>query len=129
VLAGVRPEEVTEWRREEALTVVGGGFDRPVDEQAQAAEIAVERGKRAVESGRHAAIVLDSLDALPPAAARRVFGAARSLEEGGSLTVIASTGLAAEPQRVATTQIVLEAGGDGPKLAPASGTLHADRLK
>ena len=128
VLAGVRPEEVTEWRREEALTVVGGAFDRPVDEQAQAAEIAVERGKRAVESGRHAAIVLDSLDALPPAVARRVFGAARCLEEGGSLTVIASTGLAAEPQRLATTQVVLEAGGDGPKLAPGSGALHADRL-
>jgi transcription termination factor Rho len=128
VLAGVRPEEVTEWRREDKLTVVGGAFDRPVDEQAQAAEIAVERGKRAVESGRHAAIVLDSLDALPPAAARRVFGAARALEEGGSLTVIASTGLAGEPQRLATTQIVLEPGGDGPKLAPGSGTLNADRL-
>ncbi len=84
-----------------------------MDEQAQAAEIAVERGKRAVESGRHAAIVLDSLDALPPAVARRVFGAARRLEEGGSLTVIASTGLAGEPQRLATTQIVLEGGGDG----------------
>ena len=128
VLAGVRPEEVTEWRREEKLTVVGGAFDRPVDEQAQAAEIAVERGKRAVESGRHAAVVLDSLDALPPAVARRVFGAARAPEEGGSLTVIASTGLAGEPQRLATTQIVLEAGSDGPKLAPGSGTLHADRL-
>ena len=128
VLAGVRPEEVTEWRREEKLTVVGGGFDRPVEEQAQAAEIAVERGKRAVESGRHAAIVLDSLDALPPAAARRVFGAARKLEEGGSLTVIASTGLAGEPQRLATTQVILEAADDGPKLATGSGTLHADRL-
>jgi hypothetical protein len=61
--------------------------------------------------------------------ARRVFGAARSLEEGGSLTVIASTGLAGEPQRLATTQIVLEPGGDGPKLAAGSGALHADRLK
>lgn len=129
VLAGVRPEEETEWRREESLRVVGGAFDRPVDEQAQAAEIAVERAKRQVESGGHAAIVLDSLDALPPAAARRVFGAARRLEEGGSLTVIASTGLAAEPQRQATTQIVLEGdGGDAPRLASASGTLRADQL-
>ncbi|MDQ3936423.1 MAG: transcription termination factor Rho, partial [Actinomycetota bacterium] len=128
VLAGVRPEEVTEWRREEKLTVVGGAFDRPVDEQAQAAEIAVERGKRAVESGRHAAIVLDSLDALPPAVARRVFGAARCTEEGGTLTVVASTGMAGEPQRLATTQVVLEPGSGGPKLAPGSGTLHADRL-
>jgi transcription termination factor Rho len=130
VLAGVRPEEVTEWRREESLRVVGGAFDRPVDEQSQAAEIAVERAKRRVESGGHAAIVLDSLDALPPAVARRLFGAARCLEEGGTLTVIASTGLAGEPQRLATTQIVLEGDGGGKlKLAPSSGTLQADRLK
>ncbi|MEA2375486.1 MAG: transcription termination factor Rho, partial [Thermoleophilaceae bacterium] len=131
LLAGVRPEEVTEWRRDESVAVVGGGFDRPLEEQGQAAEIAVERAKRAAETGRHAAIVLDSLDALQPAVARRVFAAARCLEEGGSITVIASTGLAAEPQRLATTRIVLEAGEPGPHppvLAPASGTLRADRL-
>ena len=131
VLAGVRPEEVTEWKRDSAVTVAGGGFDRPVDEQAQAAESAVERGKRAVEAGRHAVIVIDSLDALPPAAARRVFGAARATEEAGTLTVIASTGTAGEPLRHATTRIVLEPGsGDGkpPQLAPASGTLRADLL-
>ena len=131
LLAGVRPEEVTEWRRDESVAVVGGGFDRPLEEQGQAAEIAVERAKRAAESGRHAAIVLDSLDALSPAVARRVFAAARCLEEGGSVTVIASTGLAAEPQRLATTRIVLEAGEPGPHppvLAPSSGTLRADRL-
>jgi transcription termination factor Rho len=137
VLAGARPEEVTEWRRDSDLPVVGGGFDRPVEDQAQTAEIAVERAKRAVESGRHAAIVLDSLDALPPAAARRLFGAARCAEEGGSLTIVASTGLAGEPQRLATTRIVLEPadpaepGAPGPRppvLAPGSGTLRADRL-
>lgn len=131
LLAGVRPEEVTEWRRDESVAVVGGGFDRPLEEQGQAAEIAVERAKRTAETGRHAAIVLDSLDALPPAVARRVFAAARCLEEGGSVTVIASTGLAAEPQRLATTRIVLEAGEPGPHppvLAPSSGTLRADRL-
>ncbi|MEA2421158.1 MAG: transcription termination factor Rho [Thermoleophilaceae bacterium] len=133
VLAGVRPEEVTEWKRDSAVTVAGGGFDRPMDEQAQAADSAVERGKRAVEAGRHAVVVIDSLDALPPAAARRVFGAARATEEAGSLTVIASTGMAGEPLRQATTRIVLEPGdSSGPapaRLAPASGTLRADLLK
>ena len=136
VLAGVRPEEVTEWKRDSSVTVAGGGFDRPVDEQAQAAESAVERGKRAVEAGRHSVIVVDSLDALPPAAARRVFGAARATEEAGTLTVIASTGTAGEPLRQATTRIVLEPAEDGkaggpqpPKLAPSSGTLRADLLK
>jgi transcription termination factor Rho len=131
LLAGVRPEEVTEWRRDSEVTIVGGGFDRPVDEQAQAAETAVERAKRRAESGGHAAIVLDSLDALPPSVARRVFGAARNLEEGGSVTVIASTGLAGEPQRLATTRIVLEPGEAGPHpptLSASSGTLRADRL-
>ncbi|MEA2349990.1 MAG: transcription termination factor Rho, partial [Thermoleophilaceae bacterium] len=131
LLAGVRPEEVTEWRRDSEVTIVGGGFDRSVDEQSQAAETAVERAKRRAESGGHAAIVLDSLDALPPPVARRVFGAARALEEGGSLTVIASTGLAGEPQRLATTRIVLEPGDPSPHpptLAASSGTLRADRL-
>jgi transcription termination factor Rho len=133
VLAGVRPEEVTEWKRDSAVTIAGGGFDRPVDEQAQAAESAVERGKRAVEAGGHAVVVVDSLDALPPAAARRVFGAARATEEAGTLTVIASTGMAGEPLRQATTRIVLEPStGDGPhppQLTAASGTLRADLLK
>jgi transcription termination factor Rho len=134
VLAGVRPEEVTEWKRDSAVTVAGGGFDRPVDEQAQAAESAIERGKRAAESGAHAVVVVDSLDALPPAAARRVFGAARATEEAGTLTVIASTGTAGEPLRQATTRIVLEPGDTAsgpqpPKLAPHSGTLRADLLK
>src|SRR3954447_8229788 len=135
VLAGARPEEVTEWNRDSAVTVAGGGFDRPVEEQGQVAESAVERGKRAAESGAHAVIVLDSLDALPPAAARRVFGAARATEEAGTLTVIASTGTAGEPLRQATTRIVLEPPADSaggpqpPKLAPVSGTLRADLLK
>ncbi len=130
VLAGVRPEEVTEWRREDGLAVAGGGFDRPIDEQAQAAEMAVERAKRAAESGRDAVIVIDGLDALPAGAGRRVFAAARNTEEAGSVTVIASTGLAGEPQRVATTRIILEPGGspDKPQLAPASGTLRAESL-
>jgi transcription termination factor Rho len=134
VLAGVRPEEVTEWKRDSDVRVAGGGFDRAVDEQAQAAESAVERGKRAAEGGRHAVVVIDSLDALPPAVARRVFGAARATEEAGTLTVIASTGAAGEPLRQATTRIVLDMAEDAsgphpPKLAAASGTLRADLLK
>ena len=129
VLAGARPEEVTEWRRDSHIPVAGGAFDRPIDEQAQAAEMAAERGKRAVETGRHAVIVIDSLDALPPSVARRVFGAARATEEGGTLTIFASTGLSGEPMRLATTRIVLDPSEDGrPRLAPVSGTLRADLL-
>jgi transcription termination factor Rho len=125
VLAGALPEEVTEWRRSEALEVAGGGFDRSPDAQAQAAELAVERAKRRVERGGHAVVLVDSLEALPAGARRRVFGAGRATEEGGTLTVIAAVGGEREPLRWATTRVVL--GPDG-KLAPESGTVRADAL-
>jgi transcription termination factor Rho len=132
VLAGVRPEEVTEWRRGLSVPVAGGGFDRPVAEQAQAAEMAIERGKRVAERGGHAAVLVDSLESLPPAAARRVFGAARNTEEAGSLTVIGTTGPIGELQRMATTRIVLGAAtgeGQPPLVAEASsGTTHRHLL-
>jgi transcription termination factor Rho len=125
VLAGVRPEEVTEWKRSE-LTVAGGGFDRPPDELAQIADMAVERGKRIAERGGDAVIVLDGLDALAPSVARRVFGAARNTEEAGSLTIVAATGSGGELQRLATTRVVLTA--DGTLDPAASGTLRAELL-
>src|SRR5262249_14402713 len=108
ILAGVRPEEVTEWQRADGFTVAGGAFHGSMDAQSQVAEMAVERAKRAVEQGRDAVIVVDALDSLPAGVARRVFGAARKVEEGGSLTVIAAVGESSEPLRVATTRIVLE---------------------
>jgi transcription termination factor Rho len=126
VLAGARPEEVTDWRAHEGLDVVGGSFERSADAQTQAAELAVERAKRRVERGGHAALLIDSLDALPAGAQRRLFGAARATAEGGTLTVIAATGDSPEALRWATTRIVLEAGG---KVADAeSGTLRSDAL-
>ena len=126
VLAGVRPEEVTEWKRVEGLTVAGGGFDRPPDELGQIAEMAVERAKRIVERGGDAIVIVDGLDALAPAAARRVFGAARNTEEAGSLTIVAATGSAGELQRLATTRVVLTA--EGTLDAAASGTLRGELL-
>jgi transcription termination factor Rho len=120
VLAGVRPEEVGAWR-EDGQTVVGGSFERSPEAQAQAAELAVERAKRQVERGGHAAVVIDALDALPPGVRRRLFGAARATEEGGTLTVVAATGDDTEVLRWASTRLVLE--GSGP-----SGTLGAERL-
>src|SRR5215207_2379798 len=125
VLAGVRPEEVTEWRRNEGLSVAGGSFDRSPDAQAQAAELAVERAKRRVERGGHAAVLIDSLEALPGSARRRIFGAGRATEEGGTLTVVAVTGGGREELRWATTRVVLEPGG---KVSAESGTVRADAL-
>jgi transcription termination factor Rho len=125
VLAGALPEEVTEWRRSEGLEVAGGSFDRSPDAQAQAAELAVERAKRRVERGGHAVVLIDSLEALPAGARRRIFGAGRATEEGDTLTVIAAVGGEREALRWATTRVVLEPGG---KLSPESGTVRAEAL-
>ena len=111
VLIGERPEEVTEMRRAVHGDVFASTFDESVEEQ-RAAELAVERAKRLTETGRDVVILLDSITrltraynlALPtsgrtlsggidPAAlypAKRFIGAARNLEEGGSLTIIAT---------------------------------------
>jgi transcription termination factor Rho len=129
VLVGARPEEVTDWRRRATAPVYGGSFETSTEAQAQAAELAVERAKRTVERGGHAALVVDSLEALPPGAARRVFGAARNTEEGGSLTIVAATGTALEPQRFASTRVTLESPDGGVRVsAAASSTLRADLL-
>jgi transcription termination factor Rho len=125
VLAGVRPEEVTGWR-EAGFDIVGGSFERSPEAQAQAAELAVERAKRLVERGGHAAVVIDALDALPPGVRRRLFGAARATEEGGSLTMVAATGDDREALRWASTRLVL--GRPGQADADASGTLAVNRL-
>jgi transcription termination factor Rho len=126
VLVGVRPEEVTEWRRLDGVSVLGGSFDRSPETQAQAAELAAERAKRLVERGHHAALLIDSLDALPATAQRRVFGAARATEEGGTLTVVATADAGSQALRWATTRIVLEPSGKPAR--GESGTLNADRL-
>ena len=125
VLAGVRPEEVGEWRAT-GLDVAGGSFERSADAQTQAAELAIERAKRRVERGGHAGVIVDSLSALPGSAQRRLFGAARATAEGGTLTVIAATGDSEEALRWATTRVVLDPAGEP---GPRSGTLRADALQ
>lgn len=112
VLIGERPEEVTDVDRTVEAEVVASTFDEPVSSHVRAAEIALDRAKRLVELGRDVVILMDSLTRLaraynlvvnpsgrtlsggmdpsalyPP---KRFFGAARNLEEGGSLTIIAT---------------------------------------
>lgn len=127
VLAGVRPEEVAGWREAAGdAQVVGGSFERSPESLGHEAELAVERAKRIVERGKHAAVIVDSLASLPVAVARRVFGAARATAEGGTLTVIAAVGDAPEPLRWATTRVVLDGGSVD---SARSGTLNASSLK
>ncbi len=111
-LIGERPEEVTDMDRSVDAEVVASTFDEPITSHVRAAEIALDRAKRLVEMGRDVVILMDSLTRLaraynlvvnpsgrtlsggmdptalyPP---KRFFGAARNLEEGGSLTIIAT---------------------------------------
>jgi transcription termination factor Rho len=112
VLVGERPEEVTDMRRSVKGEIFSSTFDEPVEDHCRTAELALERAKRLVELGKHVMILLDSLTrlvraynlALPstgrtlsggvdPAALyppKRFFGAARNIENGGSLTIIAT---------------------------------------
>ena len=111
-LIGERPEEVTDMRRAVSGDVFASTFDDPVEEQCRVGELALERAKRLVELGRDVIILLDSITrltraynlALPtsgrtlsggidPAALyppKKFLGAARNIEEGGSLTIIAA---------------------------------------
>jgi transcription termination factor Rho len=110
VLVDERPEEVTDMQRSVKGEVIYSTFDRPAEEHTQVSELAIERAKRLVEQGRDVVIVLDSITRLArahnlatPASGRilsggvdsqalyppkRFFGAARNIEEGGSLTIL-----------------------------------------
>ncbi len=111
-LIGERPEEVTDMRRSVDGEVISSTFDDPVEDHTKVAEMALERAKRLVEGGRDVTILLDSITrlaraynlAVPPSGRtlsggidpialyppKRFFGAARNIEGGGSLTIIAT---------------------------------------
>ena len=127
VLAGVRPEETGDWPLEPAAAV---SFAASADAQAQAVEQAVEQGRRVAARGGDAVVLVDTLEGLPPAAARRALAAARNIVDGGSLTVIATAGA---PLGGETTVVALDAGltalGRFPALdLEGSGVLRADLL-
>jgi transcription termination factor Rho len=112
LLVDERPEEVTDMRRSVKGEVVASTFDRPSEEHTAVAELAIERAKRLVERGQDVVIILDGITRLAraynlaaPATGRimsggvdsgalyppkKFFGAARNIEEGGSLTILAT---------------------------------------
>lgn len=107
VLAGTRPEEISEWSTNglPAPSAVAPLGSSP-EVQSQAVEQAVEQGRRVAARGGDAVLIIDSLEQLPVAAARRALATARNLVDGGSLTVIAT---APEPLGGETTVIQLDA--------------------
>ncbi|MBM3718995.1 MAG: transcription termination factor Rho [Actinobacteria bacterium] len=112
LLIDERPEEVTDMRRTVRGEVIASTFDRPSDEHTHVAELAIEKAKRMVEMGEDVVIILDGITRLSraynlaaPASGRimsggidagalyppkKFFGAARNVEEGGSLTILAT---------------------------------------
>ncbi|MBV9121096.1 MAG: transcription termination factor Rho, partial [Chloroflexi bacterium] len=112
VLIGERPEEVTDWRRSIQAEVISSTFDEPTENHTRVAQMALERGRRLVEAGRHVVLLLDSITRMtraynldvPPSGRtlsggvdpsalqppKRFFGSARNIEDGGSLTIIAT---------------------------------------
>lgn len=112
VLVDERPEEVTDMQRTVDGEVIASTFDRPAEDHTTVAELAIERAKRLVEQGRDVVVLLDSMTRLgraynqaAPASGRilsggvdaaalyppkRFFGAARNIENGGSLTILAT---------------------------------------
>jgi transcription termination factor Rho len=130
VVLGALPEEVTEWRRGDLGDVTAGAFDEPIADQVRAAERALDRAKRVAERGEDVVFVVDGLDRLPPDAGRRLFGAGRRAEEGGSLTVVATLPPGHELAQYATTVAEIAPGkkGKGPTAAAGSRVLRADLL-
>ena len=130
VLAGVRPEEIGDWRSAGCEPVVELALAAAPDAQAQAIERAVETGRRVAARGGHAVILIDTLEHIPAPLARRMLAAARNIVEGGSLTIIATAG---EGLGGETTVIALDAALTASGRIPAldlgtSATLRAELL-
>ncbi|HYF63183.1 MAG TPA: transcription termination factor Rho [Herpetosiphonaceae bacterium] len=112
LLIGERPEEVTDMRRSVRGEVIASTFDEPVEDHTKVSEMTLERAKRLVEGGQDVVVLMDSITRLaraynldmPPSGRtltggidpvalyppKRFFGAARNIEDGGSLTIIAT---------------------------------------
>ena len=112
VLVDERPEEVTDFQRTTSGEVIASTFDRPADDHTTIAELAIERAKRLVELGRDVVVLLDGItrlgraynlaapasgrilsggvDSAGPCPPEKFFGAGRPIEDGGSLTILAT---------------------------------------
>ena len=91
VLAGVRPEERAEWVAAGVEPAAVEALTASADSQAKAIDRAIDAARKVTAKGGHSAVVIDSLDDLDAASARKALGAARSVPGAGSLTVIAAS--------------------------------------
>ncbi len=122
VLAGARPEEIAQWSAGPLAPAASLSFAASPDAQAQAVEAAVETAKRLAARGADAVVLIDGLGDLPPHAARKAMAAARKLEQGGSLTIVAT---APAPLGGETTTITLDPVLAGTGRFPAIDLVHS----
>ena len=130
VLTGVRPEEISEWRAGPVEPAVALSLAASAEAQLQATEGVIEQARRLTARGAHAVVLIDSLDAISPPAARRLLAAARNVVEGGSLTVIATApaALGGETSVIALDGLLAQA-GKFPAVDPeASWVMRAEQL-
>jgi transcription termination factor Rho len=130
VLAGVRPEEIQDWKAGPLQPVSELTLSAAPDANGQAIERAVDTGRRIAARGGHAVVLIDTLEYLPAPLARRALAAARNIVDSGSLTIIAT---AREPLGGETTVIALDAELAGSGRIPAldlaaSGTVRPELL-
>jgi transcription termination factor Rho len=130
VLTGVRPEEAADWKAGPVAPASSLTLAAAADAQGQALERAIETAQRIAARGGHAVVLVDTLDGIAPAVARRALAAARAIVDGGSLTVIAT---ATTPLGGETTVIGLDATRTAARNFPAldlraSGILRPELL-
>ncbi|MGZ6372728.1 MAG: Rho termination factor N-terminal domain-containing protein, partial [Candidatus Limnocylindria bacterium] len=130
VLAGVRPEEISEWNGGPVPPVAAVSFAASEDARNGAVEPAIDQARRLAARGADAVVFIDTLDGCSPPLARKALGAARNIVDGGSVTIIAT---ASAPVGGETTVISLDAGLTGAGRFPAldlaeSGTMRPELL-
>jgi len=129
-LAGVRPEEISDWATAPVAPAGAVSFAASIDAQDHVVELVVEQARRIAARGGNAVVLIDTLDGLHPPTARKAMACARNVVDGGSLTVIATS---TRPVGGETTVIALDrtltSTGRFPALdLVASGTLRPELL-
>ena len=130
VLAGVRPEEISDWNTGSNPPAASVALGASSDAQGTAIETVIDQASRLAARGADVVVLIDTLDGAPPHAARKALASARNIVDGGSLTVVAT---AAAPLGGETTVIALDGGLAATGRFPAvdlvaSGTMRPELL-
>jgi transcription termination factor Rho len=129
-LAGVRPEELSEWAQGRTAPAAALSFSASGDAQDHAVELVVDQARRIAARGADAVVLIDTLDGLHPHTARRVLAAARNITDGGSLTIVATAthAVGGETTVIALDEALTSTGRFPALDLVASGTMRPELL-